>query len=182
MEKGTQQVDVGNDFEGNLIQGNYNNSTFIKNEIDGEEFGKSLGEALANSSHRDRWEEHHHATVGEDSRQIMETVFVSLVIGLVIGACWHIAFPWNVETVPFFVTGTIVLFNVLRITHFGLRRSFFKVGLVTIAFSFILGKTAFIPSLMGTSQFAGSAVLSTLGAIIGLLVGFIQFFWHPLED
>lgn len=178
MEKGTQQADVGNDFEGNLIQGDYNNSTFIKNEIDGEELGQSLGEALSKSAQWEWWRE----ADREDSRQVMETIFVSIVSGLAIGASWKFVFPWNLATIPFFVIGTIVLFNVLKVTNFGLRRSIFKVIFVSTAFSLFLQYTLLAQTWMEINQFVGSTMLATLGAIIGLFVGLIQTFWRPLED
>lgn len=180
MAKNGSQINVGRDFQGNSIQGDGN--TIVHNEIDSEEFGQSLGEALSESERDRQWQERFYESEREDSRQIMETVFVSLVSVIAIGACWKFAFPWNAETVPFFVIATIVLFNVLKITHFGLRRSIFKVLLLSAVFSLILKYTSLPQTWIEINQFAGTLILATLGAIIGLFVGIIQTFWHPWED
>jgi F0F1-type ATP synthase assembly protein I len=177
-------VSVGGNLTGNAVSGNRNrvSNTTINNQIDSEELGYSLGETLNKSANQARREEWIRESQSEDSRQVMETVLVSLISGLAIGLCWKFAFPWNVETVPFFVIGTTILFNVLRITNFGLRRSMFKVILIGTAFLLLLRYTLFIQAWMDINQFAGTTILATLGAIIGLFVGFIQTFWHPLED
>ena len=180
--KTQNSVEVGRDVDGSIIQvGDYPSAT-IHNNIDGEGLGQSLGEAISEREEQARWEREIREFQREDSRQVIETVFVSLVSGLAIGVCWKFAFPWNVATIPFFVIGTTILFNVLRITNFGLRRSMFKVILISTAFFLLLEYTLFIQSWMDINQFVGAAILATLGAIIGLFVGVIQTFWHPLED
>ncbi|MCL4275557.1 MAG: hypothetical protein KJZ77_16920 [Anaerolineales bacterium] len=180
MAKSRSQVNVGRDFEGNLIQGDGN--TIVNNDIDSEEFGQSLGEAISESSRREQFWELRRESEREDSRQVMETVLVSFISGLAIGACWKLAFPFNWVTVPFSAIGTIVLFNVLRITNFGLRRSIIKGFLISAIFSLLLRYTSFIQTWMEINQFVGVAILSIIGAGIGLVVGIIQLFWHPLED
>ena len=180
MAKNGNQVNIGRDFEGNLIQGDGN--TIVNNDIDSEELGQSLGEVLSDSARDKQWQEDFRESQKEDSRQVIETVFISLVSGLAIGACWKFAFPWNAETVPFFVILTAVLFNVIRITHFGLRRLIFKVLLLSTVFSLLLIYTSFIQAWMEIIQFVGTIILATIGAFIGLFVGVIQIFWHPLED
>jgi FtsH-binding integral membrane protein len=180
--KTQNSLTVGENVDNSIIQVGDNPTTNIHNNIDGEKVGQSLGETLNESANQARWEKWIHESQREDSRQVMETVFVSLVSGLAIGLCWKLAFPWNVETIPFFVIGAIILFNILRITNFGLRRSIFKVILLTIAFSLLLEYTSFTQTWMEINQFVGAAILATLGAVIGLFVGVIQLFWRPLED
>jgi hypothetical protein len=180
--KAQNSVEVGRDVDGSIIQaGDYPSAT-INNNIDGEGLGQSLGKAISDREEQARWEEWIRESQREDSRQVMETVFVALVSGLGIGACWKFAFPWNVETFPVFVIGTTILFNVVRITNFGFRRSMIKVILISTAFLLLLKYTQFIQSWMDINQFVGTAILATLGAMIGLFVGFVQLFWHPLED
>ena len=181
-KKTQNSVEVGRDIDGSIIQvGDYPSAT-IHNNIDGEGLGQSLGETLNESANRMRWEERMRESQKEDSRQVIETVWVSLVSGLAIGACWKFAFPWNAETVPFFVLVTTVLFNIIRMTHFGLRHSLFKIILLSTAFLLLLKYTAFAQTWMDVNQFVGAIFLATIGAIIGLFVGLIQTFWHPLED
>jgi len=180
MTQSGNQINVGRDVAGNLIQGDGN--TIINNDLDSEELGQSLGDAIFDNERRTRWEKLRFESEREESRQVMETAFVSLVSGLAIGIFWHSAFPWNVETVPFFLLIPIVLFNILRITNFGLRHSIIKVFLLSIAFTLLLQKTTLIQTLIDASQFAGTTFLSTIGAVIGLVVGVIQVFWRPLGD
>lgn len=177
-------VHVGGNITGDSILGDGNviHKPTINNNIDGEELGQSLAEAISEREKQARWEKEIHEFQGEDSRQVMETVLVSFISGVGIGGCWQYAFPWNAETALFFVIGTILLFNVLRITHFGLRRSIFKVVIISTAFLLLLKYALFIQAWMDINQFVGSAILAILGALIGLLAGFIQTFWHPLED
>jgi hypothetical protein len=180
----SKTLEVGGNLTGDAILGDGNiiHKPTIHNNIDSEEVGKSLGETLNESANRVKWEKWMRASQEDDSRQVMETVFVALVSGLTIGLCWKFAFPWNVETVPFFVVVTTVIFNITRVTHFGLRRSMFKVVLLSVAISLLLKYTPFAQTWMDVNQFVGAAILATLGAIIGLFVGLIQTFWHPLED
>ncbi len=177
MAKNGNRINIGRDFEGNLIQGDGN--TIHNNNIDGEELGQSLAEAISEREEQARWDREFQ---GEDSRQVMETVLVSFVSGVGIGASWKFAFPWNVQTIPFFVIGATVLFNVIGVTHFGLRRSMFKIFLLSIAFSLLLRYTPFAQTWMDVNQFVGAIFLAIIGAIIGLFVGVVQIFWHPLED
>lgn len=175
-------LNVGENVDHSIIQVGDNPTTTIHANVDNEELGQSIGETLSESARRERFWELRRESDREDSRQVMETVFVSLVSGLAIGACWKLAFPWNAATVSFFVIGIIVLFNVIRITNFGLRRSFFKIIFVSAAFSALLSYTIFIQTWMEINQFVGTLILATIGAFIGLLVGLFQTFWHPLED
>lgn len=180
--KPQNNLNIGGDVDGSIIQVGDNSTTNIHNNIDGEELGQSLGESLSETAREKQWREEIHEFQREDSRQVMETIFVSFISGITIGASWKLAFPWNAETTPFFVIGTIVLFNVLKITNFGLRRSIFKVIFVSTAFLLLLRYTSFIQTWMEINQFVGVVVLATIGAFIGLLVGLIQIFWRPLED
>ncbi len=180
MAKNGKQINIGRDFEGNLIQGDGN--IIYNNNIDGEELGQSLGESISEREMQARWEEEIREFQGEDSRQVMETVWVSLVSGFAIGACWKFAFPWNVETAPFFVIVTTVFFNITRVTHFGLRRSMFKIVLLSAAFSSLLKYTPFAQIWMDVYQIVGAIFLATIGAFIGLIVGVVQTFLRPLED
>ena len=180
MAKNGKQINIGREFEGNLIQGDGN--TIHNNNIDSKELGQSLGESISERERQARWEEEIREFQGEDSRQVMETAFVSFISGVGIGASWKFAFPWNLMTVPFFVIGITILFNVLRITNFGLRRSIFKVILISVIFLLMLKYTPFAQTWMDVNQFVGTLILATIGAIIGLFVGLIQTFWHPLED
>jgi hypothetical protein len=180
--KSQNSLNVGENVDNSIIQVGDNPTTNIHNNIDSEELGQSLGGVISDSARQARWEEEHLEFYRQDSRQVMETVFVSLVSGFAIGACWRFAFPWNVETAPFFVIATTVLFNITRVTNFGLRRSIFKIILLSIAFSLLLKYTPFAQTWMDVNQFVGAIFLATIGAIIGLFVGIIQTFWHPLED
>lgn len=175
-------LNVGEDINNSIVQVGDNPTTNIHANIDNEELGQSLGETLSGAAWRERFWEMRRESDREDSRQVMETVLVSLVSGLAIGASWQYAFPWNLETVPFFVIGIIFLFNVLNLTHFGLRHSIFKVVLLVPAFLLLLRYTSLLQTWMGINQFVGALILATIGAIIGLFVGVIQTFWHPLED
>jgi hypothetical protein len=180
--KTQNSVEVGRDVDSSIIQvGNYPSAT-INNNIDGEGLGQSLGESISERERQVRWEEEIREFQGEDSRQVMETVLVSFISGIGIGASWKFAYPWNVQTIPFFVIGATVLFNVIGVTHFGLRRSMFKIFLLSIAFSLLLRYTPFAQTWMDVNQFVGAIFLAIIGAIIGLFVGVIQIFWHPLED
>lgn len=180
--KTQNSVEVGRDVDGSVIQVGDNPTTNIHNNIDGEEVGQSLGETLNEAANRVRWEEWMRESQGDDSRQVMETVWVSFISGVGIGASWKFAFPWNVQTILFFVIGVTLLFYVTGVTHFGLRRSIFKVILISAAFSLLLKYTPFAQTWMDVNQFVGTPFLATIGAIIGLFVGVIQIFWHPLED
>lgn len=180
--KPQNNLNIGRDVDGSIIQVGDNSTTNIHNNIDGEELGQSLGASLSETAREKQWREEIHEFQREDSRQVMETVLVSLVSGLAVGACWKLAFPFNWVTVLFFAIGTIVLFNVLRITNFGLRRSIIKGFLISAIFSLLLRYTSFIQTWMEINQFVGVAILSIIGAGIGLVVGIIQLFWHPLED
>ncbi len=180
MAKNRNQINIGKDFEGNLIQGDGN--TIIKNEIDSEEFGQSLGEILAESARDKQWWEDFHASKREDSQQVMETVFVSMVSGLAIGACWELTFPISVESSLFFVILTIVLFNVTKITNFGLRHTIVKISFLSIAYVLLLKYTAIAQNWMEASILARAISLSTIGSIIGFVIGIIQVLFHPLED
>ena len=181
-KKTQNSVEVGRDVDSSIIQvGNYPSAT-INNNIDGEKVGQRIGETINEFAEQARWEEEIREFQGEDSRQVMETVLVSFISGIGIGVCWKFAFPWNGMTVPFFVIGTTILFNVLRITNFGLRRSIFKVILISVAFLLTLKYTPFAQTWMDVNQFVGTIILGTIGAIIGLFVGLIQTIWHPLEN
>lgn len=174
-------LSIGKNVENSTIQIG-DTTTNIHNNIDGEELGQSLGESLSETARSERFWEMHRESLREDSRQVMETIFVSLVSGFAIGACWKFSSPWNIETVPFFVIGTTVLFNVLRVTNFGLRRSIFKVILISTALFLLLKHVLFIQAWMEINQFVGAAILAVIGAGIGLVIGLLQTFWKPLED
>lgn len=180
--KPQNNLNLGRDVDNSIIQVGDNLTTNIHNNIDSEELGFSIGEVISEVERAERFWERHRETDRQDSRQIMETVFTSFISGLVIGACWKFAYPWNLETILFFVIGTVVLFNVLRVTNFGLRRSIFKIVLVSAGFLLLLRYTSFIQTWMEVNQFVGTGFLATIGAGIGLAVGLVQLFWHPMED
>ena len=180
--KTQNSIEVGRDVDGSIIQVGDRPSATIHNNIDGEGLGQSLGEAISERERQARWEEEIREFQREDSRQVMETVLVSFISGVGIGGFWKFAFPWNAETAAFFVIGATFLFNVIRVTHFGLRRSIIKVCLLSAAFGLLLNYSTSAPILMNSNQFAGTLILGIIGAIIGLIVGVIQTVWHPLED
>lgn len=185
-KKTTNQVQVGRDFEGTIVQGKNNTTTtIIQNEIDSEGINQGLqevSEAIYDNSRQARWERLHFDHENQESREILDTIFVAVASGVAIGLFWKSAFPWNEVTVPFLVIATAILFNVIKLTHFGLRHSFVMISLIIGAYIMLLKYTIGIQSWMSINQFTGTAILSTIGAGFGLVIGIIQLFWKPLGD
>ncbi len=176
----SKQVNIGTDFSGNLVQGD--NNAIINHDYHGEEIGYGLQE-VSNVIHESAWQRNRsHEYEKEESREIQETVFVAIVSAVTIGLSWNYVHPWIVETVPFFIIATIVLFNILRLTHFGVRHSIRVATFLSIIFILLFKNATNIPLLMLENHFAGAALLGTVSAIIGLVVGFILLFFRPLGD
>jgi hypothetical protein len=177
-------VSVGGNLTGNTVLGNRNkvSSTTINNQIDGEELGYSLGETLSESAREAEFWERRRESDREESRKIQETVYVSVVSGIVIGMLWKIAFPWNDVTAPFVVIFIMLTLTIIKATHFGVRQTIMTSLLLGTAYSLLIAHVEAISAWMTVSQFVGIAVLGTLGAIIGLVAGFILLFWKPLGD
>ncbi len=179
-QSSSKQVNIGNDFAGNLVQGD--NNAVVNHDYHGEEIGYGLQE-VSNAIHENsRRQNPSFDGFKEESREIQETVFVAIVSAVVIGLTWNYVYPWTVETTPFFVITTVVLFNILRLTHFGVRHSIRVSIFLSISFILLLKNAVNIPSLMLENHFVGTALLGTASAIIGLVVGVILVFVRPLGD
>jgi hypothetical protein len=175
-KKITNKIEIGGNFEGNSVQGD--NNTIIKND-----FGSDvISEAIQENSRRERWERFHTEAEKQTSREIMETIFVAFVSGIAIGAFWHSTSPLNAETSPFFVLGITLLFNILNVTHFGVRRTITMVMFLGAIYIILLNNFTIIQTSMNVNQFAGIAILGMSGAFIGLFVGLVLLFWKPLGD
>jgi hypothetical protein len=178
-----KSIHISGNLTGDSIMGDGNviHKPTINNNIDSDGLGQSISDALSDREDQAKWDEFHRGAGRQESREVMETIFVSIVSGIAMGSCWNFVFPWNAETVPFFVTATTVFLNIIRVTNFGLRRSLFKIILLSSAFFLLLKYVPFTQTWMDVNQFVGSTILATIGAIIGLFVGVIQTFWHPFE-
>ncbi len=176
----SKQVNIGSDFSGNLVQGD--NNAIVNHDYHGEDIGDGLQEVSNAIYENTRQQNRSFDGFKEESREIQETVFVAIVSVVAIGLTWNYVYPWVVETVPFFVIVTIVLFNILRLTHFGVRHSIRVSTFLSISFVLLLKNAANIPSLMLENHFVGTALLGTVSAIIGLVVGFVLVFFRPLGD
>jgi len=179
-----KEIHVSGNITGDSILGNGNviNKPAINNQIDGGELGHSLGETLSESARQAEFWERRYESDREDSRKILETVYVSVLSGIVIGALWQIAAPWNAITAPFLVILTTLTLIIVRAAHFGVRQTIMTSLLIGTAYSLLITHAKAIPTWMTVNQFVGIAVLGTLGAIIGLVTGFILLFWKPLGD
>jgi hypothetical protein len=177
-------LSVGGNLTGNAVLGNRNkvSSTTVNNQIDGEELGHSLGETLSESAREAEFWERRHESEREVSRKILETMYVSVLSGVVIGALWQIATPWNAITAPFLVILTTLTLIIVRAAHFGVRQTIMTSLLIGTAYLLLITHAEAISIWMTVNQFVGIAVLGTLGAIIGLVTGFILLFWKPLGD
>lgn len=177
---GKRKVQIGNNFEGNLIQGDGN--SVVNANIDGEELGHSLGETLSESAREAEFWERHRESEREHSRKILETMYVSVLSGAVIGMLWEIAHPWNAVTAPFVVILITLTLTILRVFNFGVRQTIMTSLLLGTAYSLLITYAEAISIWMFANQFVGIAVLGMLGAIIGLATGIILLFWKPLGD
>ena len=176
----SKQVNIGSDFSGNLVQGD--NNAVINHDYHGEDIGNGLQE-VSNAIHESIWQRNRPIYDNrEESREIQETVFVAIVSAIAIGLTWNYVYPWVVETTPFFVIATIVLFNILRLTHFGVRHSIRVSTFLSTIFGLLLKNASNIPLLMLENHFVGTALLGTMSAFIGLAVGFVLLFFRPLGD
>jgi hypothetical protein len=181
--KRISNIGIGGDVAGNFIQGDGN--TVISNELDSEAIHQGLqdvSEAIYETSRRERWKQFREKAGREESREVLETVFISTISGIATGVFWKVVFPWNAETVSFFVILTLLLSFVLNLTHFGLRHTITLVMTLGLVYSFLIRFAVILNDWMDLNQFVGTAILSTLGAMIGLLLGVVLLFWKPLGD
>lgn len=175
-----KQVHIGSDLSGNLVQGD--NNAIINHDYHGEEIGNGLQE-VSNAIQESTWQRNRSFDNNrEESREIQETVFVAIVSAVVIGLTWNYVYPWVVETIPFFVIATVIFFNILRLTHFGVRHSIRVSTFLSLIFVLLLKNTANISVLMLENHFVGTALLGTVSAMIGLVIGFVLLFFRPLGD
>jgi hypothetical protein len=179
-----KEIHVGGNLTGDSILGDGNviHKPTVNNNIDGGELGYSLGEALAESAREAEFWERHHESDREETRKILETVYVSVLSGVVIGALWQLAAPWNAITAPFVVILTTLTLTVIRAAHFGVRQTIMTSLLIGTAYSLLITHVEAISTWMTVNQFVGIAVLGALGAVIGLVTGIILLFWKPLGD
>jgi F0F1-type ATP synthase assembly protein I len=174
--KPTNKISIGGDVAGNLIQGDGN--TLIHNEIDGEEISRSLervSDVIYETSSRGRLENFWETSQRQESRKVLETIFISFVSGIVMGVFWKFAYPWNVQTVPFFIILTLLFSLIVGWTHFGVRHSFTLILILGLAYSILIEYSVVLNDWMNLNQFAGTAMLATSGAFIGLLASVISF-------
>lgn len=174
---------VGKDLTGDAILGDGN--TIHKTNIDSDGINQGLqeiSEAIYDNSQQAKWEHLYFDHEKQESGHIRDTIFTAIASGVAIGLFWKLAFPWNEVTVPFLVIATTILFSVIKLTHFGLRHSFVMVSLLIGAYTLLLKYTIYVQSWMSINQFTGTAILCTIGAGFGLVIGVIQLFWKPLGD
>lgn len=176
---------IDGDFEGEIIQGN--NNIIDKSIFKGEEISQSLQDVsntLNDAMEGPRWEHYSYEAEKSESREILETIFVSAVSGLIIGIVWPSIGPWlSLSAYPIVLLTTTML-SVLRITHFGVRHTFVLSGLAGIAFyiwiEYGVGFTI-IESLVSTVPVMGILLNGMIGAFIGLVIGIVLMFWRPLN-
>ena len=176
MAKKGNQISVGKDFEGNLIQGDGN--SIVKNDINSEELGQSLGEVLSDLSRSARWEEYHRQSNRRESREILEPMFVSGVSGLSLGTIWNLVTPW--ETIVVFPIALLVglAFSIFHITQLGVRQNLTLSMLVSLLFALLLKFTT-IENWMPINAFVGTLIFGMTGIFIGLISGIAMLFWKP---
>jgi hypothetical protein len=177
------KANIGGDFEGEFIQGNYN--TINKSEFHGEEISQSLQEvsdALYNSTERPRWDQYGYDAEKAESRSLMETIFTSAVSGIVIGIIWQYTYPWiSVLTLPVPLLTALTL-SALRIIHLGVRHIFTFSVLFSVVFYILIEKTTMIGYWISTNILVGTIISGMLGAFAGLIIGIVLMFWKPLGD
>lgn len=175
---------VGNDLTGDAILGDGN--TVHKTSIDSEGIHQGLqdvSKAIYENTRKSRWEQfQEHTSTESESREIQETISISFFSGISIGAFWNYIYPWNIETVLFFILAVAIFFNTLKLTHLRLRHSLVMVSMLWAMYTLTLKYTALIQNFESANLFVGTAILGTLGAGFGLFTGAIQLFWKPLGD
>lgn len=121
----------------------------------------------------------------EESNEIAETIFVSVISALVLGFLWNPTSIWLSVTVMPIVVVCMVILSMFRIIHLGLIRTISSTVLIGIALTVWMeygSDIGFVQEIMAESRALGILSYGFIGTLIGLVCGIFLMLWGPSES